>query len=564
MYPNAPKEQTGAFAFIRVVPDEINDRFWQLVWDVIEGTRQSFFEFRFLVSRLAAGRILADELNKFGPTSSKPNRAPSCDDLRRAPDILVIVGSNHLSRARSHIENGPFARLQLQSLRTILDRELDSTPVQGIAQQIGRTRIILIPDDDGSAQSSDINEITDDTRLSEAIEKLSIFRHGFTFEMARHMLGIADAECERLLTQLSNLKCGDQDCLTLAKGAGEYLLRTRVRQPNSETAARHYSAAKAIAGFIHVDDEIMRLNYRDALSPVWLHEAQWHLRQACEASGPGHPSHRAHERLSRIAELFGWTRIRYATTRSNEDGEELLAALHEHLENVKSRGWSRIGHPIEFVLAAKFAFQLARRSKSVGLRTESLKFFELASQACAELRDKEKDASRYVIATSRACMVLTEAPNGEGLRQAADDILTANQLRPYECELLDFRWFEYMGDREHDPQRAMQEYQSGILNSNLPWLLRPRLPIVLKYMAAASEAGISPPPQLFDKIEEVRNLSQPNLGPISRTGLTGLDHVQRRWKLGRRLFLAGHQERMKESRFSTIASTPTSTGTVFI
>jgi hypothetical protein len=48
-------------------------------------------------------------------------------------------------------------------------------------------------------------------------------------------------------------------------------------------------------------------------------EAQWLLHRAVELESSNHRAAGARERLTRIGELFGWTRIRQAAT-AKEDG----------------------------------------------------------------------------------------------------------------------------------------------------------------------------------------------------------------------------------------------------
>lgn len=540
-FPDAPKEQVGSFAFIRVVPDEINERFWQVVWDVIKGSAESFFDFRFRTSRTEPAKILAAELNKIC-TPGNPVRAP---------DVLVIVGSNHLHRSVSDIPSGPFSRLQLQHMLGVLRKELQRTRIEGVAQQIGKTRIILVPEDQTPtrelvAQPKNA-DLALDADLADAVKRLSVFRFGFTFQMARHLLGLPDDACKAVLDRLTRTQYGGKSYLRFGHGAAEYFLQLQIDQWEGVNAAElHYAAANAIVGFLSPAD-LARFDFQEALTPAWLHEAQWQLRQAMNLGEKYQTAYRAHERLSRIGEVFGWTRIRYAS-RSREDGEELLEAIKEHFEKVKGLGWPKYRHPIEFVFAAKFAHHLSRRREGSeldgaaqleALRLDWNQYFRWADEACDDLGPEERGACRYVIATSRACMVMSEARNGDGLKQAAKDIQVASQLSQYEGELLDIEWFEFMGDREFDNARAAEVYRLGIVNTRIGWLRRPQISLAIKYLASARMANSAHP---CDVVDRLRLMARPQKfipHDNKKSGLGGLTWVQERWRIGRKMLLGG-------------------------
>lgn len=535
-FPSASKKNVGSFAFVRVVKDESNERFWQVIWDLIKGSPQTFFDFRFRASRTEPGKLLAWELNKW----------PTADTPARAPDVLVIVGAEHLHQSFSDVPHGPFSRLQLQQLLPVLRKSLVPTHIKGVARQIGATRIILVADDHLPSPrrlSQSQRNLACDPDLMHAIQTLSVFRHGFTFQMARQILKVDEEACERLLRRLQDKKEGHEgkSFLRFGGGAGEYyfqLLPERIEELSE--AESHFAAANSIVGFLAPTD-LARFDFQEALTPARLHEAQWHLKQA---KNHGHKkASGAHERLSRLGEVFGWTRIRYAAY-SQEDGEELLEAVNEHISKVRKLGWAKYRHPVEFVYAAKFAFQLARRRRTSHAHFNELRrtwqqYFNWAETACGDLAPDERDACKYIIATSRACMVMAEARNGDGLREAWADMRLASQLQQYEGELLDFEWFEFMGDREHDDARAAQAYEAGIVNKRIPRLRKPRLPLVIKYLGALRSAGLTPPQPVLLKL---RQLARPGFihyeNRDKKSGLCELGYIQERWRTGRACFLA--------------------------
>ena len=99
---------------------------------------------------LTSGLTLRDTpLVVFLPRNSR-KFSPTVHDPRRAPDVLVIVGSDYHYRHQSRIKDGPFSRLQSQSIRGTLEKlSLRPSPIPGITEFIGKTRVILVPTEMG-------------------------------------------------------------------------------------------------------------------------------------------------------------------------------------------------------------------------------------------------------------------------------------------------------------------------------------------------------------------------------------------------------------------------------
>lgn len=550
---NLSKERVGSYSFVRAVADEINERFWKTVWELINGSAESFYEFQFVASARKAANILANELNNVRIDAEERSiLRPNKDDPTRAPDVLVIAYTYPIGHyfSTSLIKDGPFSRLSLQNLESHLNGSLNRTYVPDLHWFLGCTRLILVRDDIGlrdytvSVPKQDLEVF--DSELQDAIETLSVFRFGFTREMAGRLLKVSNTECMRVLTELKNIKFKSRQVVEDAESAGEYLLRVRVMADDNskKTSDLHFGAANAIAGFLDPEEGMQRLNFGEALSPHSLHEAQWHLRKAGALNRSNQKATRAHDRLSRLFELFGWTRLRWATQASKMDSIELLNALIEHNQDVRRRGFFKYSHPIEHLLAAKYASKMgleeeiypAHRKRCLKLRDEYLRqaFSRISDDTSME--EQEKNACLYIFATSKACLLFDENSNTLGLQNAESEIDLAMEHARHESELMDHRWLEYMGDRETDHLHALEWYKRGVVNPDIPNLV-PRVSLAVKYLGAAALAGVS----LSEKAKSAVSLRhRRSNGFASRSpkgGFSTFRQVKARWNLGHRAFV---------------------------
>lgn len=533
--------QLGAFAFVRLEEDEINERFWKVIWDLVKGSNSSFFDFRFAVSRSIPGQILARELNKLSPTMENP---------RRAPDVIVLFGSKHQSDPDDpDLPHSPFSRLHFDHLKRTLNNVLLPSNVSRVAEKIGRTRIILVPDDESDVVDNFTNV---ESSLQKSLERLSIFRNGFSRQMARQMLAVPNEEFEHIFRQLITNKY-----MAYSERAGEYSLTGRMPLPSGslELADLHFSAANSIAGFLSPGLRDSRFDYRQAFEPERLHEAQWHLRRASRFYGGGkNAARKAQNRLTRLGEVLGWTRIRWAIT-ARAAGIELLETVNELLLKLQGRkGDEWEPHPIEFVTAARLVFRLDQhnRNDSNYLKRRALlsldwkTLLNRASGARYRFDEREREACQYIIQTTQACFLMCESPNDVGVQQASQFIKVALEKTHFMTKIAEVEWFEFMGDRifgnhQSAAARAAIAYREGILNDELPITFNPTLSILSKYVASMFFAGIEPDVEVVDYIKNVspktRRFMETN-GQLPRLGLWEAPYVRERWDLGRQKIIS--------------------------
>ncbi len=541
----AGNERQAHFAFVRAVPDEVNDRFWQVIWRILGADDRSFERFAYTVSADAPAQVLAEQLDQEARFNiwlrdrrekEGPSRLPV-----RPPDVLVIVGAQHLSKPTS-FPTGPFGRLRL---RPIIDR-LRSAQKNGwlsvpsalnplVHDYLGPLRILLLdegPDEDGLSLASPpmlrpLNlEILSDPNLDKVVEALSVFRFGFTLSMAKQLLselGIVKIdECETILRRL-RVWTGDSYLLDFADAAGEYVLNRRLSVPADEVGAEiHFRAANAMAGFLDRTEGAGRFDFVAALEPTYVHEAQWHLSEAdrllaecARRNGPKTSAIRARgryrdarERLNHAGEPFGWTQLRWAAMQSIQADNEVWHSLREHLG---SRPSGSLMHPVELTWAAVFARKLedrrgrekqpgdnnlASKRVSIGptaadLASEKWNMLDAAERSCMQQDQNEQQALRFLVASTRACFILEADPSQRGLDAARPDFDLSFYSLPAAKEVIRAHWFSYFGDCLEDARGATNIYRNGFMNNRIAGVGRvPIVETLAKYFGACQLGGL--------------------------------------------------------------------------
>ncbi len=566
-YGGAPFEKLPAFATVRATEGEGSERFWRVVWEMLDWSDADLKTFNFTVNGSAAARMLARQMNRFVPTRLDPVRAP---------DLLVIVGYEHFP-APSVLAEGPFSRLHLSRLTAALKRlpanqTLQPTRIDAVHRRIGATRILLVAD---PRQPFPAPTEPFEPALYEALQKLAIFRHGFTHEMARRIVNLADDDFAVLFNRLLDLKDAGRRVLVEATAASEFFLAVRpaVRGSNLVQANLHYAAANAIVGYLEPQRHGHRLDLSVGLSARWHHEALWHLyegralarleeearrrkaleaaRRSRSASKPKPPVklaskfHVAVERVNRIAEPFSWARIRHATrTRATEEGLDTWETLCAHLDSLPT---ASLVHPIELLWAAKFTYKLEGSGQaSAEMAPRRLAFLDRARNACALLASEEGRASRFAVESTSAAMIMQADPTMRGYRaaqghtDAAMALMSSDPTPPPILEILDPDWIECRGDAASNARLAAPLYRLGFVNPRIHGAHGLSLSALVKYVAVCAETATP----LADDVEEMigkvdaggRGWLADNPLPGPKTGgLYKEDHVIDRWERGRRL-----------------------------
>jgi hypothetical protein len=533
-------EKLPAFATVRATESEGSERFWRVVWEMLDWSDADLKTFNFKVNGSAAAQMLARQMNRFVPTRQDPVRAP---------DLLVIVGYEHFP-APSVLTEGPFSRLHLIRLAAALkklsvDRALRPTQNAAVRRRIGATRILLVPDPREAAPSP---TQAMDPDLYEAAQKLAIFRHGFTREMARRIVDFPDDDFRVLFDRLLALRDDGRPVLVEAAAASEFFLAIKpaIGLHGEALAERHYDAANAIVGFLDPRRHGHRLDLSVGLSARWVHEAQWHLDEGRKLAGiRGGRYVAALERVNRIAEPFSWARIRRATrARSNEEGLDTWETLCAHLDGLPDNA---LVHPIELLWAAKFTYKLEGTDGAPpGMPERRLALLERALAACALLASEEGRACRFAVESTWATMIMQADPTLRGYRkaeahtQAAIVHMSSSPTPPPILEILDPEWIECRGDAAPNARLAAPLYRLGFGNPCIRGAHGLSLSALVKYVATCAETETPLAAEVEDMIDKVdprgRKWLADNPLPGPKTGgLHAEQHVIDRWDRGRRL-----------------------------
>lgn len=543
-------QRQGSFTVIRTADLEINERFWQVVWDALGADSAQFESFCHLVSLTTPGQIFSEQMNRFIPSEKHP---------RRAPDVLVIVGSARLETGDS-MATGPFSRLAIKTVLAAANDGLLASRIGDLRRIIGATRVILAPHDWMPEGQAELGAAP--PSLRRAVQRLSIFRHGFTFQMARKMLGLDEVSTLETLRALQRPKADGAPWLSYGvsdraefppDAAYEYFLTEKAALPEDREALAqlHFDAANAILGFLEPAADAARFDFNTALSPVWLHEAQnqfraaWHNR---DLHGRDLPEER--ERLSRVGEPFGWSAVRWAARYSKETHSDMLEAVKDHIDR---RAVSTLLHPLELTWAAKLSFRLDQRDNQ-GDEHFRKRMLSLAWSACDRLATEEEQAAcRFIVATTRAFQKMKISPNEGGMKWAEKDNQDALALLSTGSvsEILDPEWFDFMGDAEWDHAKAAALYRRGVWNDAIRGAGHSGGGAALvKYFGACHLARIP----VDEKIQIEFAKDQP-LGMVKHiydhhdrlpSGLFGMGAprhratIQDRWRVGRNIFLERH------------------------
>lgn len=273
-----------SWAFVRVHEDEADVTFWHMVWDVIGAPEADFETFLSSASLSEAAKRLKEALNRFSPNFKQP--------CHRAPDVLVILGSDHLE---DRYQEAPIPKAQTLAVPPIMDHlreSLEGVRDERVTRLIGDTRILLVPSE--KEERVDAADIGSDKYRSpdHALQKLSVFRSGFTQHMADLMLE-GEYEGKTLRTEVleplvekNNLlrKIGGTYHLpkSVEKRLGFWEKETSLKeeaQNLKKKARRHFRAGCALAPYVTAT-RLPSLESDVSFSPEYMHEAWHHFSRA--------------------------------------------------------------------------------------------------------------------------------------------------------------------------------------------------------------------------------------------------------------------------------------------
>lgn len=465
-----------SWLFVRTTREEVDARFWYLLWRLIGAPRVDFDKLHHSPTPRIAATHLAAALNCFEPTREEP--------AHRAPDVLVIVGANRLMETFSSCKNPLFRPLAFGPVAAELEREGVLRPHSSAEMRklIGSTRIIIVDEEEQPLTMASLlrtaQRLTGEQRT--VLANLSIFRFGFTQRMAAVLLkelDITGSAVRDLLKDLATKGC-------LNEHMGEYYIPRRIGRDlthglaATDLAWLHYAAGVAYAPYLS-RNAIGALSQDRAFLPENVDEAEYHCRQALEhAKAAGADDgfkgvlRTAIHRLQRFALFQGWHSAvalsKGGSSSSMKDAYELATTLRHE--------WRDANAPLHTSHLLTIAKIAEERWKELGkgrqlpeeanrLRQEIPSLFREAMDA-AGLHESEEDYN-LLRATTFFAMFLHRLGTDKTREEAALEEMLTRQAR----ELLDSGtdgsaaagdWYELQGDRETDDKGAEFWYKRGV------------------------------------------------------------------------------------------------------
>lgn len=483
-----------SWAFVRVVPEEQDKRFWETIWQVVGASHKAFDDFLRTYSPEAAANQLKDVLNSFWPNERSRSQ--------RAPDILVLIGTQHLSTSFANM-NTPL--LRCHAFDPILEHlkqtdMLNPVPDPSMRRLLGNTRVIIFGNDEADADDWDVYGAATEpifeairgslARLEltpaedEQLNQLAVFRFGFTQQMASLLwenLGIDGVQVRYLLKRFTR-----KDLLRY--GYGEYHMPATVREslllPDSPLAEaeRHFAAAVSLAPYLS-QGNVPGLAFDEALTTVHVHEANYHLSQALKLVPKENQTplrnrfEIAYSRLLLFAEHPEWgvvNRLLRIPTPNRSLSVDVYEMAQDLLESLTESG-SHV-HPEHFLTAAVAAekFWKATRSEGAsevvdefGREIDSL--FARAEEASFNpVFSSEKDFSLLRALAKRAAFLhlhrrfLTIDNIDETFAELSARVLELLQKGTPDVGGLT-AWYESAGDQVRSDREAAKIYRLGTI-----------------------------------------------------------------------------------------------------
>ncbi len=464
-----------SWCFIRVIPEEQDANFWHVVWKQSGASLERFDAFHAATSPSAAAQILADVLNVASPNQSCRSH--------RAPDILVVIGTKHFRESIARTKNPLIRRLAVLPIVEQLsgDGFLLPTVLAPLQQWLGRTRIIILPEDLETEGATDQFRSRLPEEYLSLLDALRVFRFGFTQQMAALLwksLGYEDIPFREVLMVLVKAD-------VLRYGLGEYHVPGNIgrselfAQNVNEKAMMHFRAAVTLAPYAH-NENVPSLALDEVFAPELVHEAQYHLHEAIELvdKNAGTSLHAAArlcmQRVQRFAEYPTWGIVSQFLKGGNsvKDAYEMAEDLLEQFP-VDSH------HPVELLTAGRAAEQRWREMHRQSLHADSddtrallLRACELLGQAASACEHcdfaDERGFNRLFVVTQYASFVARNSTVLKRMGIPAEDYVKLS-LEAWKLigdgvdgSAARGEWYESEGDRIDEDDQAASAYRIGV------------------------------------------------------------------------------------------------------
>ncbi|MCI0724904.1 MAG: hypothetical protein L0338_38960 [Acidobacteria bacterium] len=522
-----------SWVFIRPLDSEQDSRFWQVLWRVVGASAEDFAKFLQHPSTINAVERLANIFNKFEPDREYPSH--------RAPDIIVLVGSECFDNSANQTCNPLSRPFMVSPILKQLNEHLLGPHDNRLLPLVGRTRILLLPENKTESAADHENVEPLSARDVSILRVLATLRWGFSQQTASLLLSefnLSGIAVRRLLQSLRNKGA-------LRYGQGIYhivpsvMATLQTDKDSNVLSRRHFAAGCALAPFVS-RSTFPALTLDVAFSAEHLHEAEMYfslgIYYAHQSSNTKLLSlcRTALQHLERFTVVPSWGTVDKLLKAQNlsrdayETATELLS--WQRSSNVTS-------HPSHLVSAARAAAQWAKSFRGPGdsnfqqmLRKQADGYFSQALQTCSEFPSEEGFNRLYVLTTYSAYLIENEPERREELkriaRQAFELLAGGADGRAVWGE-----WFEWVADEEDEHSKASALYAIG-----RSW--KPEWAQLWVKGLGASSLG-----RLDESVEEIRNSvssdqavsylsrAEPGYRRHCKRG-EGAKHISERWNEG--------------------------------
>ena len=272
---------------VRTQTEDNDMRLWSAIADTISADGQWWDKFQWSDRRQAAS-LLADLLSN--------QRCDLSISWSPAPDLLVILDDGGQTQSRhNRVFRDDFRGNWIDLLNpTIEDWNAENPLNEKLLAKgpgpLGNTKIIVIYGDGAASDRFYPSNFQLDNGQIALLEKLSVFRFGFTkqaaFSMANFQLGTADGlewiAFNELLSSLIRLDL-------IRRSRDRFYITERSRKhlkdcPNQTNPNAHFHAAKALNPILDPSTQFVASNHDRELDSEPILEATWHLGRAAELS----------------------------------------------------------------------------------------------------------------------------------------------------------------------------------------------------------------------------------------------------------------------------------------
>ena len=490
-----------SWTIVRMIESEEDEQFWHTLWTTIGASGEDFERLVESPTRARAATLISAALN------GRPGKeSPS----HRAPDIVILLYDEDILSRWQQLKNPSCRPLALfpilHEIQLRNDLRLSGSRIgnehPGMARLLGRTRIVCVPL--RQMHYPDIGTPSLQVYNGGLLDKLTIFRWGFTLAMAARLIGRADFRGKQLHEAIDKFRVSG----LIHEISGQFFIPHIVRQrldsgecPEYHSAESHYAAAISIAPYL-VSFDAPGLGYDMAFLPENVHEASYHLRQAyAQFNAAANKAGRnrawiALSRLVRFVETPGWRTV-FGLVRSGDGGA--CRDAYELAEDLIGR-WERHSIPVHPVLLCQAAKALSLWSQ----RAQKERVIALYSQAQRNCVDypEEQTYNELFVLNAHTAYLERYCPEESEVLLALDNRI-ADLHEHWDSHM--GVYFERMGDRETLHDVAAIWYLRGIRIAPT-WS-----PCWLKAVASLSLAGQSVPESVLRDLVEMTDQSAQNI-----------------------------------------------------